>query len=391
MTGGIACYKVPYLVRSLTKEQVDVKIIMTEGATKFITTLTMETVSRNRVSVKLFPEDKFVAAHHIEMAQWPDLVVIVPATANFIGKVASGIADDLLTSTVCATPKPVMIAPAMNQEMWNNPITQKNFTYLMKLGYIAVGPEEGEMAEKGHAGMGRMAEPDQVFDAIQSFFKRTSKKKALEGKKILVTAGPTREALDPVRYLSNHSSGKMGYALAEAAFLMGAEVTLISGPTSLKPQPGVEFVSVESTDDLLNAVKTAFKRCHCLIMSAAPADYSPVKVARGKIKKKNESYNLELKPTPDILKELRAIKKKGQLTVGFALETDEGVANARKKLEEKGLDMIVLNQPGENTGFSVDTNQVTIIQPGQKPDSWPIMEKREIALKLLDLIVDSIS
>jgi phosphopantothenoylcysteine decarboxylase/phosphopantothenate--cysteine ligase len=387
LTGGIACYKVPHLVRLLTKEGATVKVVMTQAAARFITPLTLETVSNNPVSVEMFPERQFIATHHIDLAEWPDLVVVAPATANFLGKVANGISDDLLTTVICATPRPVMIAPAMNPNMWNNKVTQRNYVSLKELGYLFIGPVEGDVACEAY-GVGRMAEPEQIFDAIKRFLAAPSKK-ILSGKKILVTAGPTREPLDPVRFLSNYSSGKMGFALAEAAVVLGAETTLISGPTHLTPPAGVKFVPIESTTELCIAVKKEFAGSHCLIMAAAPVDFKPKHTSEQKMKKTtvdSPGYSVTLEPTVDILKEIGRIKKRRQLVVGFALETDHALQNARKKLKDKNLDLIVVNQPGPKTGFAGDTNQVTILWPGRTPDKWPLMSKKEIAFKLLEKV-----
>ncbi len=384
LTGGIACYKVPYLIRFLTKEGVVVKVVMTQAATRFITPLTLETVSGNPVAVEMFPEGQLVAARHIDLAQWPDLIVVAPATANFLGKTAHGISDDLLTTIICATPQPVMIAPAMNLHMWNNSVTQRNYTSLKELGYLFVDPVEGEMACDDY-GVGRMAEPQEIFEAVKSFFFATSNK-VLSDKRILVTAGPTREPLDPVRFLSNYSSGRMGHALAQAAVALGAETTLISGPTHLTPPRGVRTIVIESTSELFKAVKKEFNQSDCLIMAAAPADFKPRSIASQKMKKTDAGYNLALEPTIDILKEIGAKKKQGQVVVGFALETEKALQNARKKLKEKKLDMIVVNQPGKETGFGYDTNRVTILRPGEKPDRWPLMDKSEIASKLLEKV-----
>ncbi len=386
MTGGIACYKVPYLVRALDKAGAEIRVVMTEAATRFVTPLTMETVSRHPVGVEMFPERQYAATHHIDLAQWPDLTVVAPATANFLGKTANGICDDLLTTVVCATPHPVMVVPAMNPGMWENPITRKNCQYLEDLGYVFVGPAEGEMAEPGHVGVGRMAEPEEIFAAIKNFFAKASKKKALSGKTIVITAGPTREAIDPVRYMSNRSSGKMGYAIAEAACRLGAETILISGPSDLAAPAGARYVAVETTAQMSRAATREFKRCDCLIMSAAPADFTLVKPLAHKIKRRSDRLSLEFKATPDILKKLSATKKKGQLMVGFALETDNAIANARNKLRDKNLDLIVLNVPDSQSGFSTDTNQVTILRPDKRPLTWPLMEKQQVAFKLLELL-----
>ncbi|MBU8933388.1 MAG: bifunctional phosphopantothenoylcysteine decarboxylase/phosphopantothenate--cysteine ligase CoaBC [candidate division Zixibacteria bacterium] len=385
LTGGIACYKIPYLIRFLLKHEAEVRVVMSRAATEFITPLTLETVSGSPVMVEMFDPNSFVGTRHIDLAQWPDLVVVAPTTANFLGKVASGICDDLLTTIICATPQQILIAPAMNHNMWANPITARNFKTLTELGYLAVGPEEGEMA-CDQSGVGRMAEPETIFAAVESFFKPSAKKKALEGKRIVITAGPTQEAIDPVRFISNYSSGKMGYALARQAQSLGAVVTLISGPTALAAPFGVKLVAVQSTADLQKVVGESFPECDCLIMAAAPADYRPVRVHSSKMKRQAGGQNLELVPTDDILSSVTGSKREEQVVVGFALETDNGVANARKKLKEKRLDLIVLNQPGPDSGFISDTNRVSVIGPGRKPISWPLAPKEEIALKLLELI-----
>jgi phosphopantothenoylcysteine decarboxylase/phosphopantothenate--cysteine ligase len=387
LTGGIACYKVPYLIRSLRKADAEVRVIMTDAATRFITPLTLETVSDNPVATGMFPDREFVATRHIDLAEWPDLVVIAPATANFLGKAASGICDDLLTTIICATQRVVLVAPAMNPGMWQHRPTQRNVAYLKEIGYEFIGPATGKMA-CDHWGEGRMVEPDQIFEAIQNHFKSGSKKKALTGKRILVTAGPCREPLDPVRYISNRSSGKMGFALAEAAAEMGAEVTLISGPTALPVPSRVELKAVETTREMYEAVSKRFARTDCVIMAAAPADFEPARTFPHKIKKNAKGLSLEFKPTVDILRSLGE-RKKHQLLVGFALETENGVANARKKLKEKNLDLIVLNSPNDpQSGFESDTNQVTVIHPGKKPQNLPLMSKHELAVRLIRLIAD---
>ncbi len=385
LTGGIACYKVPYLVRFLRKQEVEVQVVMTEAATKFITPLTLESVSDRAVATELFPANKFVSTRHIDFGEWPDLVVIAPATANFLGKVASGVSDDLLTTVVCATARPVMIAPAMNPQMWANKITQRNCKTLREVGYRFIDPTEGNMA-CDHYGVGRMAEPEQIFEAIQAFFAEGSKKKALSGRKILVTAGPTREAVDPVRYLTNHSSGKMGFAIARAALELGADVTLISGPSSLTPPAGANYRTIVSTEELHRAVTEEFGDADCLIMAAAPADFTPAKPAGQKIKKSDTGMSIALKPTVDILKDLSGRKKKGQIVVGFALETENGVRNAREKLKAKKLDMIVLNQPTSETGFDHDTNSVTLIMGKGEPIELEIQSKLDIARRIVHYV-----
>lgn len=387
LTGGIACYKVPNLVRLLTKQKAEVHVLMTESATKFITPLTLETVSNHPVEWQMFPDAQYVATRHIDLAGWPDLFVIAPATANFLGKIASGISDDLLTTIICATTKPILMAPAMNPNMWRNKVTQRNCRYLIdELNFQSIGPAQGEMACDDW-GVGRMSEPEEIFAAIDAFFAKGSKKKVLDGKRILVTAGPCREAIDPVRYISNRSSGKMGYALAQAALDLGAEVTLISGPTDLKPPKSASFVGVETTDQMARAVLKEFGKSDYLIMAAAPADFTPATTQKSKIKKATASLELKLKPTTDILKEVARIRRKNQRVIGFALETDDELANARRKLVEKQLDMIVLNNPlmtGE--GFQHDTNKVMLITASKTPITLSLAPKSEIASQIVDVI-----
>jgi len=387
LTGGIACYKVPYLVRDLHRAKAETRVIMTKAATKFITPLTLEAVSNHPVKVEMFRDNEFVATRHIDLGEWPDVVIVAPATANFLGKIASGISDDLLTTVICASPKPIMIAPAMNPQMWAHPATQKNIAYLQEIGYQILGPGEGDMA-CDHIGLGRMLEPEELFEAIRTFLAgKGPKKKVLTGKTVVVTAGPCREPIDPVRYITNRSSGKMGYALASAAKSLGARTILISGPTSLTPPSGVDFISIETTAQMHKAVKRHFAKTDCLIMAAAPADFSPGRQAGQKIKKNGEGMQLSLKPTVDILKEMGLKKKKGQVLVGFALETENGVANARRKLKEKNLDLIVLNNPRDkNSAFDHDTNKISLIRPGRKPDHWELQQKSAVASKLLESI-----
>lgn len=389
LTGGIACYKTPNVVRLLIKEGAEVQVVMTSGACKFITPLTLETVSQHPVAAYLFPEGEFVATRHIDLATWPDLILVAPATANFFGKISAGISDDLLTTIICATPKPVMVAPSMNPTMWGNAVTQRNVATLRSLGYHFINPDSGDMA-CDHVGEGRMAEPDRIAQTVANFFESSGNaaKKKLSGKRILVTAGPTREAIDPVRFLSNHSSGKMGYAIAEAARDAGADVTLISGPASI-PQPvGVRIINVTSTDDMAREVTREFSACDCLVMAAAPADFVPAEQASQKIKKESAfgGTTLALKPSVDILGSLVGRKRTGQIVVGFALETDDGETNARKKLSTKQLDIIVLNSPSLNTGFISDTNKVIVISRSGLSENWPLDSKSEIAKRLVNKI-----
>ena len=383
LTGGIAAYKIPPLIRLLKKGSADVRAIMTPNSTKFITSLTIETVSQNPVSLEMFPEDRFVGTHHIDLADWPDVFIIAPATANFIAKVSSGICDDLLTTVMCATKKPVIIAPAMNTNMYLNPITQKNIQYLKSLGYLFIEPGEGELACNTY-GKGRMAEPQEISSFVLSLFQ---KKKLLINKKVLVTAGPCREAIDPVRYISNRSSGKMGYAIAASAKAAGAKVVLISGPTSLVPEFGIETHRVESTDEMFRAVKKEFSKSDIVIMAAAPADFMTKKKSGQKIKKGTGDLSLELIPTIDILNSLKKSKRKGQIVVGFALETENGLTNAKDKLKEKGLDLIILNMVGESMPFDSESNQASLVYKSGRTEALPMMSKMELA----NLIVEKIA
>ncbi|SYZ73809.1 Coenzyme A biosynthesis bifunctional protein CoaBC (Includes: Phosphopantothenoylcysteine decarboxylase; Phosphopantothenate--cysteine ligase) [Candidatus Zixiibacteriota bacterium] len=381
LTGGIAAYKTPNFIRLLKKDDAEVRAIMTDAATKFITELTIETVSQNPVAREMFPADRYVGTHHIDLADWPDLFVIAPATANFIAKIASGICDDLLTTVICATKKPVIIAPAMNTNMYLNPVTQKNIQYLKSLGYIFIDPNEGELA-CNVVGWGRMAEPEEIYQFVLKYLQ---KKKSLTGKKVTVTAGPCREPLDPVRYISNRSSGKMGYALAAAARDAGAEVTLISGPSALRTEPDINLLKVETTAEMFAAVKKRFRQTDILIMAAAPADFKPRKIEKNKIKK-GKDLSIELTGTVDILQSLIPMRRKSQLLVGFALETENGIINAKAKLRDKGLDMIVLNSTNESPAFESDSNKVSLIYKNGRSESLPLMSKTDLAPILIDRI-----
>ncbi|MFH2037634.1 MAG: bifunctional phosphopantothenoylcysteine decarboxylase/phosphopantothenate--cysteine ligase CoaBC [Candidatus Zixiibacteriota bacterium] len=393
ITGGIAAYKIPSLIRLLKKGGAEVHPIMTESATRFITELTIETVSQIPVAREMFPDDRYAGTHHITAADWPDLFIIAPATANFIGKIASGICDDLLTTVICATNKPVIISPAMNSNMYLNPITQKNIQFLKSVGYIFIDPESGELACET-SGPGRMPEPEDLYKFIEKYLKshkdsgkpNQSKKKALKDKKVVVTAGPCREPIDPVRFISNRSSGKMGYALAESALRAGAEVTLISGPSNLIATDHIIRIDVETTEEMFRAVEKYFKGADILIMAAAPADFKIKNVSDSKIKKKKIVSSLELSPTIDILKSLKEFKKKNQIMVGFALETENGLKNASAKLKEKGLDLIILNSMEDTQPFDNDTNKISILDKTGEVESIAMMDKSDLA----DIIIDKI-
>lgn len=383
ISGGIAAYKTAFLIRLLKKEGADIRAIMTRNATWFITRLTIETLCQHPVAVEMFPEEQYVATHHIDLASWPDLFVVAPATANFIGKVASGISDDMLTTVVCAAQAPVMIAPSMNSQMYLNPITQQNIEKLRAVGYIFIDPNVGEMACET-TGPGRMAEPEEIVQFIKKHFE---KKKLLKNKRVLITAGPCREPIDPVRFISNRSSGKMGYALAAAAYEAGAEVTLVSGPVDMQPAVPVKLIAVETTEQMYRAVGKEFKKTDILIMAAAPADFTPKKIASQKIKKEAQgSFKLELSSTIDILKAVKEDKKKSQKIIGFALETENGIENATAKLKKKELDLVVLNSLEDAVPFESDKNKVTLIDKKGRTESLPTMPKMELARVLIEHI-----
>jgi phosphopantothenoylcysteine decarboxylase / phosphopantothenate---cysteine ligase len=379
VTGGIACYKAVELVRLLVKDGFVVQVIMTRGAMEFVTPLTFQTLSGMPVATETFNLTQESEIGHINLADSADLFVIAPATANVIGKIAAGIADDLLTTVLMATKAPVLIAPAMNIHMYENPILQENVRKLRRLGYHFIEPAEGYLA-CGYEGKGRLPEPEKILEETR----RLLKKKDLVGEKLLITAGPNREPLDPVRYLSNRSSGKMGYALARAAIRRGAEVALISGPTELEPPAGARLTSVTTAAEMRHAVLEEFSACTAVIMAAAVSDYRPVDFARQKIKRGKGPIELRLEPNPDILKEISA-RKNGKMLVGFAAETGELVTNATKKLKDKNLDMIVANNVSEaGAGFDLDTNVATILDRGGTVRSLPLMSKDELAEQILD-------
>jgi phosphopantothenoylcysteine decarboxylase/phosphopantothenate--cysteine ligase len=382
ITGGIAAYKACDITRRLKKLGAEVVVVMTENAKKFITPLTLETLSENEVVTEMFPKRRFVGVRHVDLAGWADLILIAPATANVVGKIRSGIADDILTTIVISSKAPVLIAPAMNVNMYENPIFQENLSYLEKLGYRFVEPEVGELAS-GIVAKGRLAEPKTI---VAEAVKLLTRKRDLEGKSIVVTASRTEEPLDPVRYLSNRSSGKMGYAIAQEACLRGAKVTLISGPSSLPCPSGVNFIQVKTAKEMLSAVRSAFGKTDALIMAAAVSDFSPSAISKEKIKKGEEEILLKLAPTVDILKEMGK-KKKSKILVGFSLETQDDIKNAKKKIAGKNLDLIVVNNPNvPGAGFEVDTNQVTLIDKRGTTEKLPLLSKEEVAAKILDRV-----
>lgn len=382
VTGGIAAYKMVDVASRLVKEGFSVDIVMTEAATKFVTPLTFQTITHNPANVGLFTSAITYDVKHISLATKADLCLVGPATANFIGKLASGIADDLLTTVIMATKAPVFIAPSMNENMYTNPIFQDNITYLKKKGYHFIEPDEGSLA-CGTTGKGRLPEPVDIVKKIISSFII----KDLEGKRILITAGPTREGIDPVRFLGNYSTGKMGYAIAKTAASRGAEVTLISGPTTLKIPEVSKFVLVESAMEMYKAVKEHLYLNNIIIMSAAVADYRPLVYQDNKIKKiDREKIILELRTNPDILADIGKNKKNGQVLIGFAVESEHLLENARDKLLRKNLDMIIAN---DVSAFGSDENEVAILTKDEV-FNFEKMKKEKLAELILNKIKEVI-
>ena len=407
VTGGIAAYKVVELVRTLKKLGADVVVVMTKAATEFVTPLTFETISENPVSVDLFADWRSTRIEHIALSEWPDLILIAPATANIIGKIASGIADDLLTTTIMAATAPVIIAPAMHTNMFNNPIVTANIRRLQEIGYRIIPPGVGELASGGF-GIGRFAELQVIVDTVCAALVTSSSSSDSEsptssttpvdavpagsapsgdliGVRVVVTAGRTEEDLDPVRFLTNRSTGKMGYAIADRARVRGADVHLISGPSSLSSPSGVTVETVCSAEEMHAAVLRALDRCDFLVMAAAVSDFRPKERSSQKIKKiATGSLILELVQNPDIAADVG--RRKGhRIVVGFAVETENDVENARRKLEAKNLDLIVINNPlTEGAAFGHDTNVVTILSRDGTVEPLPLMSKGEVADRILD-------
>lgn len=380
VTGGIAVYKAAALTSKLTQKGVEVKVILSDSAAKFVTPLTFQALSRNDVYTDTFDEKDSKVIAHIDLADWADLILIAPATANIIGKLANGIADDMISTTLLATTAPVWVAPAMNVHMYKHPAVMNNIEKLHSYGYQFIEPSEGYLA-CGYVGKGRLEEPEKIIANMENFFKPTTK--LLQGKKIIVTAGPTREKIDPVRYMTNHSSGKMGYAFAEEALKLGAEVTLITGPVALEPPKGAKVIQVESAQDMFDAVMAEYESAHMVIKTAAVADYRPKVAFDEKIKKKPGEEVIELERTKDILLELGQ-RKKTQVLVGFAAETNDVEEYAKKKLEKKNADMIVANDvKAEGAGFGTDTNIVTVFKRDGSKIPFPLMSKHEVAKKVL--------
>jgi len=384
VTGGIASYKTCELVRELKRHGAEVKVVMTDAARQFVSELTFATLSENSVHVSLFEVTEKAAIQHIELSRWCDLYVICPATANVIGKISAGIADDLLTTTVMATRAPVLVCPAMNASMWENSIVQANVARLKQHDYVFLDPEWGTFATDAEGkGWGRLPETKNIVWRIKHIILGKTK---LRGKHVLITAGPTRERIDPVRFLSNYSTGKMGFALAEAALLFGAEVTLVAGPNHLPELPGVRYITVESAQEMKTAVERFYNETDILVMAAAVADYTPERVLATKLKKKQPHLRLAFKQTSDILAGL-AKKKAGKIHVGFALETENTEQNAMQKLHDKELDMIILNNLADaGAGFAGDTNVVTIFTKNGNGEKYPIMKKTDLARIIMERV-----
>ncbi len=382
VTGGIAVYKSVDLVSRLKKLNANIDVIMTKSATEFVTPLTFQSISQNPVTVDIFNEPKQWDIQHISLAKKADFFLIAPATANIIGKVANGIADDMLSTTIMATRAKVYFAPAMNTNMYNNVIFRENMNKLKNLGYEFINPGSGRLA-CGDIGEGKMAEPIDIIDYLTSLYVE----KQLKGKKFIITAGPTIEPIDPVRYMTNYSSGKMGFALAKVAQQRGAEVILISGPVNLEPPTGVKLIRVKTTQEMFNAIEKHFDDCHVLIKAAAPLDYRPITVSDHKIKKEKDEIEIRFIKNPDIVEHFGRIKK-NQVVVGFAAETENIIDNAVKKINKKNLDFIVANNVlTENAGFISDNNIVTIIDKNGAKADYPMMTKEEVAKVIIDKVI----
>jgi len=389
VTGGIAAYKAAVIIRLLIKEGAEVKVVMTPLAKEFITPLTLATLSKNPVLVDFFDPEDGRWNSHIDLGTWADLFLIAPATANTMGKMAAGIADNLLLTTYLSARCPVLLAPAMDLDMLAHPATVSNIERLKSIGNLIIEPDTGELAS-GLEGKGRMAEPEVIVREIKEFL---SKKKItellLQGRQVFINAGPTVEPIDPVRFISNHSSGRMGIALADEAAKLGAEVTLVLGPVTLKPaERSVTVIHVKTAAEMAEESVKAFSGCDIAILAAAVADFTPEKVSATKVKRGGDDLILRLKPTEDIAARLGRLKRKGQFLAGFALETDNEVINAQEKMRRKNLDMIILNSlRDEGAGFGYDTNRITIIDSKNNIDTFELKPKDKVASDILNRII----
>ena len=383
VTGGIASYKTAWLARLLAQAGAEVDVVLTRSAREFIGAVTFEALTGRPVHTELVAEGH--ALDHITLARAAALIVVAPATADFLSRAASGRADDLLSACLLAADAPVLLVPAMNDRMWAHRQTAENVAHLRSLGYTVLDPEPGPLASPQEgSGPGRMPEPERIFAHVGRMLEARG---ALAGRRVLVTAGPTREALDPVRFLSNYSSGKMGVAIAAAAWRRGADVTLVAGPLAVATPVDVRVVHVESTEEMHEAVRAELASSDVLVMAAAPADFRPASAAAGKIKKAQRPDSIALENTGDILATTRDARKKGAVIVGFALETDDVMRHAREKLAAKALDLIVVNDAREEgAGFGVDTNRVTILSPTAEPAALPLLSKPDVADAVLDRV-----
>jgi len=386
VTGGIAAYKACALLRRLRERGAEVQVVMTQNATRLVAPATFRALSGRRVSVDMWEEPETTEVAHVSLAGWADLVVVAPATANLIGQVAAGLAEDLLSTTIMAATCPVLLAPAMNLHMWANRVVQRNVQALRDLGYGFVGPETGRLAS-GAVGEGRLAATEAIVAAVEAALQRPG---PLAGQKVVVTAGPTREPLDAVRFISNPSSGKMGYAFAEEAARLGAEVVLVAGPTVLPDPPRVRVVHVTTAAEMCEAVLAAWEGAAVVIGAAAPADYAPADPAACKVPKEQAPREVRLLPTVDTMAELgqrRGAASRLPLLVGMAAETEDLIAHARAKLERKGLDLVLANDVTQSgAGFAVDTNQITMISAQDEPRALPLLPKREVAARVWEEI-----
>jgi len=382
--GSIAAYKSALLVRLLVKAGANVKVILTADAANFITPLTLATLSKNPVYTQYFEAETGVWSNHVELGLWADYMLIAPASANTIGKMANGLCDNLLTAAYLSAKCPVLFAPAMDLDMWQHESTQENISRLQQFGNIMIEPGTGELASGLH-GQGRMAEPEEIIAFLEI---EIVKHLPLLNKKVMVTAGPTYEAIDPVRFIGNHSSGKMGFAIAEQLYAMGAEVILVAGPTTLTASAGITRIDVVSAEEMLQACQANFIGSDIIVMSAAVADYTPVEVAQQKIKKKEDQFNIELKKTTDVLATLGSKKSETQLLVGFALETTDEDNYAKEKLRKKNLDLIVLNSLNDKgAGFKVDTNKISIFNKKLEKITFETKTKTEVAKDICNEIL----
>ncbi len=382
VSGSIAAYKAAVLVRLLIKEGAEVRVIMTKASQDFVTPLTLSTLSRNEVLYHI--SDNATWANHVMLGRWADIMLIAPLSCNSLAKMAHGVCDNLLMAVYLSCTCPVAVAPAMDEDMWKHPSTVANINTIQSYGNFVLNVNTGELAS-GLTGEGRMAEPEEILHWLSEYFQ---KKKELRNKNVLITAGPTYEHIDPVRFIGNYSSGKMGIALAEEAYCRGAKVTLVLGPSEEPVPQGIELVRVQTANEMFEQCSKRFPNAHIAILSAAVADYAPAQVAKEKIKKSDETLTLELKKTPDILKYLGTVKKKGQFLAGFALETHNEKENALKKLKQKNADIIILNSLADKgAGFGHNSNKITIFDNEGKEIAFELKSKKQVAKDILDTII----